>query len=113
MPFRQDQLGLDHFSASGKVERELRREISAATGLVERRGKSHLQTVFLKIWRCLFVGVTVRIWVERRHKEQYPYNTMQLLALHSHQRAALAQQLLQHSGSLAKKRSAGKLHYPQ
>lgn len=46
MPFKQDQLGLDHFSASGKVERELRREISAATGLVERRGKSHLQTVF-------------------------------------------------------------------
>lgn len=45
-PSGQDQLGLDHFSASGKVERELRREISAATGLVERRGKSHLQTVF-------------------------------------------------------------------
>lgn len=31
-----------------------------------------------KTWRCLPVGVTVRIWVERRHKEQYRYNTMQL-----------------------------------
>lgn len=46
MPFRQDRLGLDHFSASGKVGRELRREVSAATGLVERREKSHSQTVF-------------------------------------------------------------------
>lgn len=45
MPYKQDQLGLALFSATGKVGRELRKEIPAATELLARRGKSHRQTI--------------------------------------------------------------------
>lgn len=72
MPFKQNRLGLACFSTS-------RKEISAATELLVRCGKSHQMKK--KSGAARFVGVTMRIWAEKHHKEQYRCNMMQLSAL--------------------------------